>query len=107
VQLVPYFSKFGRVVGFEADSSSDEKKNRSARVGFSNHSEARSAISSVEAVLGNRFIQVKWGPPTEQRPLPAVPVEDYDAQAALGPGGVGLGVGGRGAAPQRSSITSR
>ncbi|CAL8350254.1 unnamed protein product [Merluccius merluccius] len=71
-KLNAHFSQFGTIVNLQVAYQNDRE---GALVQFSNHSEAKRAMQSPEAVLGNRFIKVHWfrqdgpqGPPPSQQP---------------------------------------
>ncbi|XP_032812207.1 RNA-binding protein 26 isoform X5 [Petromyzon marinus] len=56
-KLNDHFCKFGTIVNIQVAFGGDPE---GALVQFSNHDQARRAISSTEAVLNNRFIRVYW-----------------------------------------------
>ncbi|MGH0133397.1 UNVERIFIED_CONTAM: hypothetical protein FKN15_035940 [Acipenser sinensis] len=56
-KLNEHFCKFGTIVNLQVAYKSNPE---GALIQFSNHEEAKRAISSTEAVLNNRFIKVFW-----------------------------------------------
>uniref|UniRef100_A0A8C5C8X4 RNA binding motif protein 26 n=1 Tax=Gadus morhua TaxID=8049 RepID=A0A8C5C8X4_GADMO len=71
-KLNAHFCRFGTIVNLQVAYQSDPE---GALVQFSNPHEAKRAMQSPEAVLGNRFIRVHWyrpdgppGPPTSLQP---------------------------------------
>uniref|UniRef100_A0A674NTF7 RNA binding motif protein 27 n=1 Tax=Takifugu rubripes TaxID=31033 RepID=A0A674NTF7_TAKRU len=56
-QLNEHFSKFGTIVNIQVAFGGDPE---AALIQYTKNEEARKAISSIEAVLNNRFIRVYW-----------------------------------------------
>ncbi|KAJ3594153.1 hypothetical protein NHX12_006485 [Muraenolepis orangiensis] len=91
-KLNTHFSQFGTIVNLQVAYQSDPE---AALVQFSSPSEAKRAIQSPEAVLGNRFISVHWyrqdGPSASLQPanphdLTALPISlKQSVKDRLGP----------------------
>ncbi|XP_076835877.1 RNA-binding protein 27 isoform X2 [Brachyhypopomus gauderio] len=70
-KLNEHFSKFGTIVNIQVVFGGDPE---AALIQYTANEEARRAISSIEAVLNNRFIRVYWhrdSPPTAQEHGPS------------------------------------
>lgn len=62
LKIGEYFNKFGTVLNVKIRHNDDS----SALVEFSDHKEAKNALASTDAVMGNRFIRMYWYNPIVQ-----------------------------------------
>jgi hypothetical protein len=70
-KLDEHFNKFGTIVNIEV--LQNEKK---AKIKFSSHRDAHTALKSPEAVFGNRFIKVLWNEQVDSSQVSLVNLEE-------------------------------
>ncbi|XP_056140956.1 RNA-binding protein 27 [Lampris incognitus] len=93
-KLNEHFSKFGTIVNIQVVFGGDPE---AALIQYTANEEARRAISSIEAVLNNRFIRVYW----HREPGATTGTQQQEQNLGTQAGGTGLG---HSQGPQHSSL---